>query len=196
MASRRSVKKPVTAGSRVGTKHSDMRWQAPDGTIWASRLEYEVYEEARRSGEPVRRCVPGTPDKSDTFSYWHSGRSLTCKTCGSAEVGSLRRYTADLFQDSSSCKRAGDEGNQEAQSNGYYVDIKGYLRGPRRTLLRSFCKRRPDVDLRILLQRDFKISKLTTAAGWINKTLKIPYAIWDGKWPRTWIMPIKRNKTK
>jgi len=35
---RRKLAKAVTPGSRTGTKRSDFRLAAPDGTIWASRF--------------------------------------------------------------------------------------------------------------------------------------------------------------
>lgn len=74
---------------------------------------------------------------------------------------------------------------------GYYIDVKGYMRANKRSLLRSFCKARPDIALRILLQRDYPLSKTATIAQWLNKTVRIPYTIFTGRYPSEtdWIMP-------
>ena len=43
-------KQAAVAGQRVGTKRRDMRWQAPDGTIWASRKDVSDGEKMAAGG--------------------------------------------------------------------------------------------------------------------------------------------------
>src|SRR5579885_1009284 len=51
-------------GRRIGTHRRDMRWEAPDGSVWASRFEYEVYRGLKESGVAVRRT-----DEQDRLFY-------------------------------------------------------------------------------------------------------------------------------
>jgi hypothetical protein len=186
----RSVrKKKVTAGKRGGTKRRDMRWITPDGQEWDSKYEYEVYKAGIDAKLPIRRTVKGKGNstESDTLLYWHPNRSGSCFACGSTETGSTRSYTADLFCNTSlHSAKSGNKDNHGAGLSGYYVDAKGYLRPNKRALLRSLVKARKDIDLRILLQRDFPVSKVSRASDWIRKYLKIKFAIWNGKWPTEW----------
>lgn len=173
-------------------KRTDYRWIAPDGAIWDSKFEYEVYESARLALLPVRRTRKGRPNSpdSDTFSYRHPVRSGSCGVCGSLEVGTARSYTADLLYSPNSFPAKHDDGEAETRPfEEYFVDAKGYLRASKRALLRSFIKERKDVNLRIILQRDYRISGTSYASGWIKKYLKIPYAVWKGNWPTAWVMP-------
>lgn len=172
------------AGSRVGGKFRDMRWQSPDGAIWASRFEYGVYSKLRELGHDVRRTSP-----EDRISYTHPVRGGLCTQCNSHEVVTERHYTPDLFVVPRAGQGAGrgDAGDPTAASRGYYIEAKGYLRADGRSLLRSLRKARPDIDLRILAQRDYKVGK-STFTGWVTKFLKIPVHVWttDGKLPEEW----------
>lgn len=164
-----------------------MRWIAPDGAVWDSKFEYEVYKAAKDAKLPVYRAVKGTPDgaESDTVAYWDSLRVGSCRACGSSDVGKLRSYTPDILHSPGvSRKRPQDQSEERRTSS--YIDVKGYLRADKRRLLRALVKARKDINLRILLQRDFTLSRTATASSWIRKMLKIPYAIWDGKWPDKW----------
>lgn len=172
-ASLRRKLRGVKAG-RIGTKARDMRFMGPDGQEYASRFEYVVFDAYRRSGTPCRRTIKGS---RDTLSYTLPVRNATCGSCGSDKIGQQRKYTPDLFHDGDP-ERGGEQG--------YFIEVKGYLRAPQRSLLRAFCKARPDVNLRFILQRDFPISKSSTISVWISRFLKKKWVVWDGKIPEKW----------
>jgi hypothetical protein len=183
------AKKPVTLGKRKGKKRSDMRWIAPDGSVFDSRFEYEVYKAGVDAKVPIRRTTKGKPDGagSDTVSYWHPSRGGSCRACGSAEVGTSRSFTADiLYSPSLQDDKSADKADSGSGSAPFYIDAKGYLRAPKRSLLRSLVKTRKDFALRLILQRDFPISKVSRISDWIRKYLKIQFAVWNGKWPTKW----------
>lgn len=166
------------AGARVTSKKRDMRWVASDGVVWASRFEYEVYDGLRRAGLNVRKTT-----EQDSIRYTHVVRQGACTVCGSDKVVTNRSYTPDLFVSSGSATDADNAG-------GYYIEAKGYLRGPQRSLLRSVRKERPDVDLRLVVQRDYKVGK-STLVGWATKYLKVKTHVWtkEGKLPNDWYGP-------
>lgn len=170
---------PRPKWGKIGTKRRDMRFRAPDGSEWDSKFEWQVYDEYLRSaeGRKIRRTIQGGPD---TLSYSVPVRNATCNSCGSAEVSKQRRYTPDMVYDGLGA--AGDLGT-------YFIETKGYLRAPERSLLRAFCKARQDVSLRIIYQRDFPVNKKLSITQWTAKYLKIPYAVWAGSVPVKWIMP-------
>lgn len=161
--------KPVTLGRRVGTKRSDTRWEAPDGTIWASKFEYEVFDRLRGTVN-VRRTVEG----ADTFKYATHLRQGVCHACGSPNVGQERAYTPDLLV------------TPQHGGAGFYVDVKGYIRKERRSLLRAFVLERPDVPLRLIVQRDYPVSAKASLVEWAGKYLKIPVHVWNGDIPEGW----------
>lgn len=169
---RTKVPKAATPGERTGTKRRDTRWTAPDQSVWASRFEYEVYLALKAQGYEVRKTT-----EKDSLRYTHPVRNGRCLQCGSGRVVSEHSYTPDLFV---STGRAADN-----QPSGYYLEVKGYLRAPRRALLRSFHKARPDIDIRFIAQRDYAVGA-TTLTGWAKKFLKSPVHIWDGKLPAEW----------
>src|SRR5580765_855016 len=84
--------KVTTPGKRTGTKRSDFRWTAPDGTIWASRFEYEVFVALKEQGYEVRKTT-----KEDSLRYTSGIVSGKCAECGSGRVVQERSFTADLF---------------------------------------------------------------------------------------------------
>lgn len=174
----------------------DRRWEV-NGETWDSRLEYEIYKKAKDEGIPIRRTIKGKPDTSgsDTLAYWHPTRGGSCKACRSVEIGQLRQFTADLLYNSQVYSSgAGEEAPEDSRGERFYTEIKGYLRAPQRALLRSFVKARKDIDLRIIYQHDFRVTATSSISDWTRKCLKIPYAIWNGKWPTEWIMPNEQQK--
>jgi hypothetical protein len=196
-------KKAATAGSRVGKKKSDTRWLDANGVEWDSRLESEVYESAKLANAPVRKCSqgirPGEPG-SDSFDYWHqTARRGYCRTCGGTDVGQSRTFTPDLLHDPAlSSSGPGNEVHSAGRSERYYIDVKGYMRANKRALLRAFVKARPDIALRLLFQRDYKLSKTATITSWCRKTLRVPYVLWTGTYPspQDWIMPYEPKGSK
>jgi hypothetical protein len=161
-----------------------MRFRAPDGSEWDSKFEWQVYDVYLRdpvSGRKIRRTVKGS---GDTLAYTVPVRNATCDSCGQAKVSKHRSYTPDIFHDG-----AGDAGLKGS----YLIETKGYLRAAERSLLRAFCKARPDIDLRIIYQRDFPVNKGLSITQWTAKYLKIPYAVWRGSVVTEWQMP-KRKK--
>src|SRR5579859_6799558 len=68
-------------GRKVGTKRHDMRWLAPDGTEWDSKLEYAVFLEYSRSGQNIRRA-----GEEDRLFYTSPVRNGACTQCDSCEV--------------------------------------------------------------------------------------------------------------
>ncbi len=167
-------KSPVIPGKRVGTKRRDMRWQAPDGTVWASRFEYGVFLAHASAGIPVRKC-----DESDCVRYTRPVRNAACGECGSARVATTHTYTPDLSVDPEEHRK-----RKALDDDGpYVIECKGYLRADRRSLLRALCKERPDLPLRFIVERDYKVSRSLSITGWIRKFLKKPAVVWDGNPP-------------
>lgn len=173
-------KRVVTPGRRVGTKRSDKRWESPDGEMWDSKYEYEVYREFIRSGVAVRRCT-----KSDTMAFVLPIKRGICGTCGSAKVGQQRHYTPDLLATTS---------DPQLSPKHYYIETKGYLRAKERSLLRSLYKAYPDASICVILQRDYPIPSRaggkpskSSIVKWFNKFLpNYKVTVWDGSVPRLW----------
>jgi hypothetical protein len=163
-------RKPAVLGRRVGTKKRDMRWEAPDGIVWASRFEYEVYTALKEKGVSVERTEPG----KDTLKYHNKVRSARCITCGSCDVVQDRTYTPDLLVGSKRGRKL------------FYIEAKGYLRAERRSLLRAFRQSRPEIDMRLVVQKDHKITKTMTIVQWAERYLKIPVHVWNGDIPDAW----------
>ena len=173
-APKRKSKKPATPGRRVGTKRSDMRWEDPNGAVWASRFEYEVWLGIVGTWG-AERCVSGR----DTLTYTSPVRQARCLGCGGGAVVTDRTYTPDfLVRDS-----------RRRQPNGpcYYIEAKGYLRAEKRRLLRDLRKARPDIDLRFLVERDYKATSSMTILQWIERYMKCPAEVWAGRMPKDWI---------
>lgn len=171
----RADAKAVTPGYKVGTKRRDMRWMAPDGVEWDSKLEYEVFLAYQKEGKNVRRA-----GEEDRLFYTSPVRNGACTQCDSCEVVQRHSYTPDLH--------VGAEDNRERgglQAASHYVEVKGYLRAEQRSLLRSLRKARPDVDLRLIVQRDFKVTSKLTLTEWARKYLRVRVVVWSGRVP-TW----------
>lgn len=170
-----STKRPVTPGTRLGSKRRDMRWQDPEGNVWASRFEYEVYLGVKASGRTVRRTTP-----EDSMAYTSSIKGGVCTECLSRAVAQEHRYTPDLYVDTS-----GRIGTEATGNAGYYLEAKGYLRSERRSLLRAFRKARPDCDLRLVVQSDYRVGK-GSLTSWAEKYLKVKVHVWNGTLPEGW----------
>lgn len=149
-----------------------------------------VYNSARDAGVKVRRCDKGG---TDTFSYTSEIRDGICQSCASTQVVKQRRYTPDLCVIQS--PHGPDDFAALSGANKYYVEAKGYLRASERALLRSLVASKAVPDLRIVLQADYRIGKLTFG-GWIDRYLKIKWAVFDGKWPETWNERKEKQSTK
>jgi hypothetical protein len=173
MARRVSRVSAVVPGKRVGTKRRDMRWLAPDGTEWDSKFEYEVFLTYQKAGLNVRRTT-----EQDSLLFTRPVRNGTCAICGSCEVASRHRYTPDLHVGAED-----DRERSSVQTASHYEEVKGYLRADQRSLLRALRKAKPDVDLRAVVQRDYKVGK-GTVCQWFRKYLKMPCVVWNGEVPK------------
>lgn len=177
---RRKSRAAATAsvgGKRLGTKKRDMRWQDPDGNIWASKFEYGIYAALKEQGYDVFKT-----GEQDSLRYTSDVRSGLCLECGARRVVQERTYTPDLFVHSRT------EANRSVRledRRGYYLEAKGYLRADRRRLLREFRKANPNIDLRLVAQRDYKVGK-GTLTSWATKYLKVPVHVWNGALPPNW----------
>lgn len=173
MARRVRTNKATVPGRKVGTKRRDMRWLAPDGTEWDSKFEYEIFLAYEKEGKSARRTT-----EQDSLLFTRPVRNGACTECESCTVVSRHRYTPDLY--------VGAEDNREfggLQATSYYVEAKGYLRAEQRSLLRSLRKARPDVDLRLIVQRDYKVTKSLTITEWARKYLRVRAVVWAGRVP-------------
>lgn len=175
----RKPPRPVTPGVRVGTKRRDMRWQA-EGQEWDSRLEYEVFRVYRDAGYNIRRCTA-----EDSVRYTRPVRNGVCNACGAVSVDSVHSYTADFFVFAGPKAEGGQSAAADAAvaSAGHYLEVKGYLRADRRSLLRALRKARPDVDLRLIAQRDYRVTKTATLTQWARRYLRCPAILWNGGVP-------------
>ncbi len=177
----RSVRtnKALIPGRRVGTKRRDMRWLAPDGTEWDSKFEYEIFLTYQKAGMHVRRTT-----EQDSLLFTRPVRNGACTECCSSEVVSRHTYTPDLFVSDAIDRRQGPE--SALPTAGYYIEAKGYLRAEQRSLLRALRKARPDVDLRVIVQRDYKVTKSLTITEWVRKYLRARVAVWHSGVTPTW----------
>jgi hypothetical protein len=160
--------------SRVGTKRADRRWKAPDGTVWASKFEWKVYEGLRKAGVTVRKC-----DSRDTVRYIERKRNGRCLECGSNSVVQDRTYTPDLFVSTP---------REESPLSGYYIEAKGYFRADKRQLFRCLVASNKNYAIRVILERDGWVTKGKTKytdyfARYLKKT---PVHVWDGDIPGDW----------
>lgn len=177
---------PPTKGNRVGRKRSDRRWEAPDGTVWASKFEYEIYcilaDQARVSGSVVRKCDKGG---DDTFSYTTPVRQGRCVQCHSGEVVQERTFTPDI------CVSYRDD---EGATRTYYIEVKGYFPAAKRSLLRGFRKTGQNIDLCVVAQANHWVSKgRTRLSDYFERYLKdVPFIYLNGEgadtdFPEGWV---------
>lgn len=148
---------------------------SPDGTVWASKFEWEVYDAlSRHRGAFVRKCTG-----SDTISYIEPRPNVTCVACGSSECVQARTYTPDIFYIP---KAAAPNGG------GYFIEAKGYFRAEKRMLFRHLVNSNPDYDLRVVLSANNWVTKgKTRISDYFDRYMKdTPYHIWDGDIPEDW----------
>ena len=159
---------------RIGYKRSDRRWRAPDGSEWASKFEWQVFDALSANGYNVRRC-----DERDTLSYTEPKSNARCVACGSWECVQDRTYTPDLFLLPES---------QGADGVGYYIEVKGYFRREKRQLFRCMRNSREDIDIRLILEADHWVTKgKTRMTDYARRYLKTtPTHVWDGDIPEDW----------
>lgn len=115
--------------------------------------------------------------ESITIPWTRKVTSGRCLSCGNSEVGQLCDYTPDF-------KVAGAKGE-------FFIEAKGYLDGPNRTKLRAIRKQHPDLDIRLVFQRDNRIpgtKEKTRYSAWAAK-YGFKFAI--GKIPEAWIKEAK-----
>jgi hypothetical protein len=164
-----------------------MRWMV-DGTEYDSRFEYEVLTALSKQGNVnVRRT-----SEHDSIPYTRVVRQGVCSKCGSDCVVSTHSYTADAYVSAIADAKGGDNAGGSGQpasaveAPGYYAEVKGYLRADRRSLLRALRKARPDVDLRFIVQRDYRVTKSLYLTEWIRKYLKCPVVVYKPGVPISW----------
>lgn len=160
----------TTTGKRVGTKRSDRRWQAPDGTIWASKFEYQVYDALIRhfAGNPrvsVERC-----GSDCSLGYHSSVKNGRCLECGTVCVVQERTYTPDIR-----IVRTSESGKQRHT----YIEAKGYFEGSKRSLFRQVLKAHKGVDIRLVAERDHWVTKGKTKLSDWAKRFKVKFHLWD-----------------
>lgn len=172
---KRKSKGYLVKGSKIGFKRSDFRFRAEDGSEWDSKFEAQVYFTLLGQGYRVRRTT-----KQDSMAYKSTTRGGICLQCSSRDVAQERIYTPDLFVDTSD----GLE-RQQNEPSGYYIESKGFVSQQRRSLLRAFRKARPDVDLRLVFQRNYRVGK-GTVVEWAERYLKAKAIVWTGTLPESW----------
>lgn len=165
--------KPEPRCRRIGTKRSDLRCMDPNGDVWASPFEFNVYDAIDKAGRhEVRRA-----GDSDSLAYGTSVKQGRCEKCGSHSVVQDRTYTPDLH-----IVRQGDA----LGKGGYYIEVKGYLPGPKRNLFRQVTSQHPGVDIRIVAQSDHWVTKGKTRLSDWAKRYKIKLIVWKGELPEEW----------
>ncbi len=167
--SRRPSKTALPSGKRVGTKRSDRRWEAPDGTIWASKFEYEVYDTLLRyyAGNPrvrVERCGADC-----SLGYHSTVKNGRCLECGTVCVVQERTYTPDIR-----IVRTSESGVERAT----YIEAKGYFEGSKRSLFRQVLKAHQGVDIRIVAERDHWVTKGKSKLSDWAKRFKVKLYVW------------------
>lgn len=169
------VRKAVSkvAGEKVGTKRNDRRWLAPDGTEWDSKLEYGVYCEFDKSTR-VRKTTKG-----DTVAFTSPVRSGSCASCGGTEIVKRRHYTPDLFVIPADSK---------SEADGYYIEVKGYLRPAERTLFRYLYQTNKDLNLRLVFQADHRAAGTKgRISEWFAKFCpNWKFLVWRLEVPKDW----------
>ena len=98
-----------------------------------------------------------------------TNRALVCQDCGSGHVLVKAKYLTDF-----------------RLPNGIYIEAKGWLKPSDRTKMVSVIKCNPELDIRMLFQKDGWCTKQKKQkySDWANKN-KIKWAI--GKVPISWV---------
>jgi hypothetical protein len=165
--------KPEPKCKRIGTKRSDLRCKDPAGDIWASPFEFNVYDAIKDKGDfTIRRAT-----ERDSLAYSTAIRGGRCTECGCSTVVQDRSYTPDLYLVWKGVDRL---------TSGFYVEVKGYLPGPKRNLFRQVKAQHPHVDLRIVAQSDHWVTKGKSRLSDWAKRYKIKFHLWNGSLPEDW----------
>ena len=166
----------VRRKGRFSNKRSDKRFIAPDGKVWASEFEMEVYVGFRSLlGDRVRPTVKGS---SDTLSYATTVRAAECLECRGQRVVQSRTYTPDLHVDT---------GQQR-----YWVEAKGYFQQSKRAAFRGF-RTWPDtrdIVVRFVLERNNKATKSLSILEYFQRYFKgVDVIVWKGpeSIPQEWL---------
>jgi IS5 family transposase len=102
---------------------------------------------------------------------WRRGISKgVCGKCGSDETFQRCSYTPDFVLD-----------------NGVWIEAKGYLDGPDRTKLKAIRKQHPEIDLRLVFQRDNVIKGTKNKTRYSEWAEKIGFKWALGKVPKDWL---------
>jgi hypothetical protein len=112
--------------------------------------------------------------ESTTIPWVDKVSSGVCFKCGHSEVGQRRNYTPDFEVETGSGVK-------------FTIEVKGYLDDEDRSKLRAIRKQYPDLDLRIVFQRDNRIPRTkekTRYSAWAAK-YGFKYAV--GKVPEEWL---------
>jgi len=86
-------------------------------------------------------------------------RKMECLDCGSAHVLQKAKYLTDF-----------------RLPNGIYIEAKGWFKPSDRTKMESVIKCHPELDIRMLFQKD----------GWCNKAKTLKYSQWCDKRKIKW----------
>lgn len=157
-------------GKRVGTKRSDRRWLAPDGTIWASKFEYQVYDALVRHFASNTRVSVERCGSDCTLGYNSAVKNGRCKKCGDVCVVQERTYTPDIR-----IVRTSESGEQRTT----YIEAKGYFEGSKRSLFRQVLKTHQSLDIRIVAERDHWVTKGKSNLSDWAKRFKVKFHLWD-----------------
>jgi len=144
--------------ARVGRKFSDRRWEADDGTIWASKFEHDVYYRLAGDGYRIRKC-----DESDSVAYQSSIKSSVCLECGSSNCVQLRTYTPDLYVVG---------GGRGIIRPGSVVECKGKFTGDKRNLFRQVAAQWEGSNLCIIFQGNRLPGLKSSSIEWCQKFCK------------------------
>lgn len=161
----------VPAGGRIGTKRSDLRFRAPDGSEWASPFEYKVFAALTEQGVEVRKT-----DTIDAIKYTSpvkNGRAVCPGIC--SEVVQDRVYTPDLLFTTDTPRLV-------------YLETKGYFPGPKRNLFKQARSQHPELDIRLVASTDHWVTKGKTRLSDWAKRFRIPFHVWNGSLPQEWLV--------
>ena len=167
-----AVKAAGSVGRRKGTKRSDLRYIAPDGSEWASPFEYRVYAALLERNITVRRTTP-----ADALAYSTPVKNGWCANCQhGGHVVQNRVYTPDLLVVA-----------KIFPEKVYYLETKGYFPAAKRNLFRQARLSNPQADVRLVVSSNHWVTKGKTRLTDWAKRYKIPIAVWDGKLPDDWL---------
>lgn len=167
---RKTSGESISDGQKVGTKRSDRRWQAPDGSIWASKFEWRVFDALvqRYRDDPrisVERCGPDC-----TLGYHSSVKNGRCQECGSVCTVQERTYTPDIR-----IVRTSESGDRRST----YIEAKGYFEGSKRSLFRQVLQAHKELDIRLVAERDHPVTKGKTRLSDWAKRFKVKFHLWN-----------------